>query len=445
MGGISLKGRTWERDTNGLYDYSSKEISDFKTIINNNVNIKRKGKEIFQDDSNQEKQEDIENLFEITKQEKGNYIIENNVETNMEQNETNITKINNKIWYVIHEKNPRYFLTKNDIIKLGRIKYMITEDSIHSGDIKYDIQIPNLESISNINKQNSILGNPFSLIREVKSLSETNNTEEKPQCKICYLEEIEPQINPMIHLCKCKGGLNYAHFGCIKLWMKTKLIIRGNYKKTVKTYFIPKFNCEICKAPYPYKFKLNKNGNQIYELIDIERPNCNYIILESLDQIKENNENHKFIHVIKLINEEDITIGRSNLADIKVNDISVSRIHAKLNFNFNQKSLEIKDLKSKFGTLVLIKDKIELKYGEVLFFQVGRTLFGINNLKKEEGKINEEEAKIDKEIKVEKNDNEMNENNDLEDKDLNEEKPIIENNNQNDNGNENNDNNMEIY
>ena len=414
-------------------------------IINNNVNIKRKGKEIFQDDSNQEKQEDIENLFEITKQDKGNYIIENNVEINMEQNETNITKINNKIWYVIHEKNPRYFLTKNDIIKLGRIKYMITEDSIHSGDIKYDIQIPNLDSISNINKQNSILGNPFTLIREVKSLSETsNNTEEKPQCKICYLEEIEPQINPMIHLCKCKGGLNYAHFGCIKLWMKTKLIIRGNYKKTVKTYFIPKFNCEICKEPYPYKFKL-KNGNQIYELIDIERPNCNYIILESLDQIKENNENHKFIHVIKLINEEDITIGRSNLADIKVNDISVSRIHAKLNFNFNQKSLEIKDLKSKFGTLVLIKDKIELKYGEVLFFQVGRTLFGINNLKKEEGKINEEEAKIDKDIKVDNNDNEMNENNDLEDKDLNEEKPIIENNNQNDNGNENNDNNMEIY
>jgi hypothetical protein len=90
----------------------------------------------------------------------------------------------------------------------------------------------------------------------------------------------------------------------------------------------------------PKKIK-TKNKNKIYELIDIERPSCNYIILESLLHIKENNENNKFIHVINLKNEDDIIIGRSNEVDIKINDISVSRFHAKLKFNFEKKSLEI--------------------------------------------------------------------------------------------------------
>ena len=83
----------------------------------------------------------------------------------------------------------------------------------------------------------------------------------------------------------------------------------------------------------------------------------------------------------------------------------MSRIHAKLNFNFENKSLEISDLNSKFGTLVLIKGQIELKSGERLITQVGRTLFGVNVLKKEEEKIKEEknnstyeEDKTNKEI-----------------------------------------------
>ena len=42
----------------------------------------------------------------------------------------------------------------------------------------------------------------------------------------------------MVHLCNCKGAINYAHFNCIKHWMKTKLIVLQNANKTVKTYYI---------------------------------------------------------------------------------------------------------------------------------------------------------------------------------------------------------------
>ena len=444
---IKLISKTWDKDTNGLFDYYSKETSDYKSVLYGDVNIVRQGKEVKQGTTKEENEENTEQLFNIKRQ-GDNFIIENNIETDMEQNEQNITELNNKIFYVIHNRNKKMFLLNDDVFKLGRIKYVISEVSIYSGDTKYDLTIPNLPMVSNINKQNSKIRNPFNLVRVVKSLSDIGNiSEEKILCKICYMEETDPENNPMVHLCKCKGSLNYTHFYCIKYWMKTKLQIKENEKKTVKNYFISKFNCEICKTPFPFKFKLNRNNNKIYELIDIERPNCNYLMLESLDQIKENNENHKFIHVIKLINEEDITIGRSNFADIKIHDISVSRIHAKLNFNFAQKSLEITDLKSKFGTLVLIKDKIELKCGESLIAQIGRTLFGVNVVKKEEEKINEinvneEIDKInpnEKEPKTNKENNkEINSNKNLENKYQNEENQI---NNQNDNSN---DNDMEI-
>ena len=442
--------KTWEKDTNGLFDYYSKETSNFKSSIYEDMELIRNGHEVKEVKTGiliDEKEDNIETLFNIKKQDK-EFIIENNIEINMEQNEENINKINNKLWYVVHQKNKRYYLLKNDIIKLGRIKYLITEESINSGDIKYELSFPDLDTTSNINKQNLHIGNPFNLVKEVKCLSEEEkNLEEKILCKFCYAEEADPFNNPMIHLCNCKGYLNYAHFNCIKYWMSTKIIKKENDKKTVMNYFLPQFNCEICKVPFPFKFRLNKNKNKIYELIDIERPNCNYIILESLNQKKENNENHKFIHVIKLINEDDITIGRANNADIKINDISVSRLHAKLNFNFDQKSVQIVDLKSKFGSLVLIKDKIELKSGECLIAQVGRTLFGTNIIKNKEErkeinideKCNKSKSKDNEEGKTnEETNNENFINNSLEKINKVEEKKMMEDNIQNDDSNDNN-------
>jgi len=442
--------KTWEKDTNGLFDYYSKETSNFKSSIYEDMELIRNGHEVKEVKTGiliDEKEDNIETLFNIKKQDK-EFIIENNIEINMEQTEENINKINDKLWYVVHQKNKRYYLLKNDIIKLGRIKYLITEESINSGDIKYELSFPDLDTTSNINKQNLHIGNPFNLVKEVKCLSEEEkNLEEKILCKFCYAEEADPFNNPMIHLCNCKGYLNYAHFNCIKYWMSTKIIKKENDKKTVMNYFLPQFNCEICKVPFPFKFRLNRNKNKIYELIDIERPNCNYIILESLNQKKENNENHKFIHVIKLINEDDITIGRANNADIKINDISVSRLHAKLNFNFDQKCVQIIDLKSKFGSLVLIKDKIELKSGECLIAQVGRTLFGTNIIKNKEErkeinideKCNKNKSKDNEEGKTnEETNNENFINNNLEKINKVEEKKMMEDNIQNDDSNDNN-------
>ena len=392
-GSLNISAKTWLKDTNGLFDYSSKEIIYSNELIKESQNIIREGN-MLKSDLKENTKENNEKILTIEKKEKNKYYLGNNIEYNMEPNSENIDKVNNYLWYVINDNqkvnddninkdiNRNYYLMPNDIIKLGRLKFCLIEDSFYSGDKKFELTIPNLDSTININ--NSKSDPVFNLIKEVQCLNEVN-PEEKIFCRICYSEEEDKENNPMVHLCNCKGGINYAHYNCIKLWMRTKLIRFIGDKKNVMTYYIPRFNCEICKAPYPYRFKL-PGKEHIYELIDIHRPSCNYIILESLDQIKENN-NNKYIHVVKIIDENDITIGRGIDADIKINDISVSRLHTKLKFNFSNKSLLIKDMKSKFGTLVLIRSSFELKEKEHLITQIGRTLVKAEVNQREKEKI----------------------------------------------------------
>ena len=52
-----------------------------------------------------------------------------------------------------------------------------------------------------------------------------------------------------------------------------------------------------------------------------------------MDQVKENN-NNKYIHIISLLNNNYIIIDKDIGVDIKINVISVSVSHNKLNFDF---------------------------------------------------------------------------------------------------------------
>ena len=413
---VHLSSKTWLKDSNGLFDYESKQTKNVKAFIGESLYITRSGYEIngvkcLPSSQNQE------TLFSITKSPNSIYQINNFFQTNIEPTKKNISLLNNKIWYIANidpinnsqennhfqNTNKDYYITKNDIIKLGRVKYIVNEVNIISEERKDNLNLPendNNNKENYINKLNANSGSIFNLVYKAKCLDDENiienNKEEKQLCKICYSEEIDKN-NPMVHLCNCKGGLNYAHYECIKQWMKTKLIILENKKKTVKTYYILGFNCEICKTPYPFRFKLN-NSEKIYQLIDIEKPiNTNYIILESSNQIKENS-NIKSIHVISLIDDEDIIIGRGHECDVRIKDISVSRIHSKLKFNPKEKTLLLKDLKSKFGTLILIRSPFEIK--ETIQIQVGRTYIKASVISFEELKQFQKERQIEREKKV---------------------------------------------
>ena len=409
---LSLCTRTWVRDSHGLYDYESNQTKNLNAVLAEPILLARKKHDIKTINKIEELQNDEELLFSVKIEDK-NYFLENKIDYHIEPSEKNINDLSNKIWYVlrpenqnqnsetnkqtIENKNSNYFLLENDIIKLGRVKYSLNEVHILG---EKQIVAPQEESPDsyNIDLLNQKTESVFNFIHTAIK-ADSSVKEEDRICKICYSEEMSDE-NPLVHLCKCNGGLRFAHFNCIKKWMETKLVLKENEKKTVKSYNIKSFNCEICKTPYPYKFKV-EGMEKTFDLIDIQRPeDKDYIILESLNQMKENC-NIKSVHCIQLT-DDNITIGRGHESDVRINDISVSRSHACLKYDREKGTLLLKDLKSKFGTLILIKKPLKIKTKKI-HLQIGRTYIEawlmtmeeFENLRKQ--KMVKEKAKLNSE------------------------------------------------
>ena len=92
------------------------------------------------------------------------------------------------------------------------------------------------------------------------------------------------------------------------------------------------------------------------------------------------------------LNEENYIIGRGKECDIKINDISVSRVHAILHFNMIRKLLLLRDLKSKFGTLILVKKPIKI-LKKFIRLQIGRTFIETKLVDEDDVKDKIEEEK----------------------------------------------------
>ena len=91
------------------------------------------------------------------------------------------------------------------------------------------------------------------------------------------------------------------------------------------------------------------------------------MVLESVS-----NNTSKVIHVINFAATEEIRMGRGHDADVRITDISVSRVHALIKKS-PKGYFYIEDNNSKFGTLALIKHPFLLSFNESNFFQAGRT------------------------------------------------------------------------
>ena len=87
--------------------------------------------------------------------------------------------------------------------------------------------------------------------------------------------------------------------------------------------------------------------------MDFERPSQEFMIMESVKSAPA-----KVIHVFFLDNCNEFKIGRSVETDMKIADISVSRIHAFIRIKAGKLVLE--DNGSKFGTLVKIKNPLNI-------------------------------------------------------------------------------------
>ena len=263
--------------------------------------------------------------------------------------------------------------------------------------------------------------NKINIIGDKKEKEKEKKNNSQKICRICYLEEDDANLNPLIRPCKCSGSMKYIHLKCLIFWIKTKIEIDNseyldNGKYTI--FSSEKIECELCKEIFPDYLKHN---NRLYNLMDLEQnfgeekdnENNNIIITESEINKKEKNKKKSdeeksqrgggggggtkkksevpyivfdsisyekntpsYRYIAKFSNNE-LKIGRGIDMDLIMNDLSISRNHCHLELNENGEVL-LNDTNSKFGTLILVQTKkIEILEKQTLTIQVGRTFFNI--------------------------------------------------------------------
>ena len=173
-------------------------------------------------------------------------------------------------------------------------------------------------------------------------------------CRFCW-DAANSIEDPLLSVCRCKGGVGFLHFNCLKRWLATKMTqIRTQVSVT---YFWKSFGCEICHSIYPYVFKAH--GIK-YSLIDIPKPTDDYIILESLTL--ERSTSRMVQILMPILRNHSFKLGRGLDQEVRISDISVSRYHAKIKFLEDKFVLE--DNLSKFGTLVLVRNQLDVYPGQ---------------------------------------------------------------------------------
>ena len=320
--------------------------------------------------------------------------VENNIEENDDNNNDNKSSINNNLIieneqenktrnrnkkntsinkYATEAKRENFFkATNNKNINRSVIlnqKLNLTKSSIDLNDLN-DQEKFNQKRISKKHRTEKNPKKPnkkLNLELEIKSLK-------NKICRICLCEESNPEKNPLICPCICKGSMKYIHYLCLKNWLNLKVEaelgpINIEAEKPTITYNTNNIFCELCKTKLPDYVKHN---GKLYNVTFYKPKYEQFIVLES---IRDDNRRTKFIHIIPLNEFQMHRIGRLNNCDLSLPDSSISRVHCCLYIENSQLVLENN---SKYGTKVLVQNqKIKLQENYPLCIETQNTYLKI--------------------------------------------------------------------
>ena len=345
-------------------------------------------------------------------------------------------------WLIYNKKaspkiNSEYYLTEGDIMKIGNAVFkikMIQINNLGNSKVVYNNNDENDTIMLNGSYNNSIIINEQNNLDNIETLKTqkvtvfANNKEKSEEktinkikeekiknkiCRICYQEEDDPLINPLIKPCKCSGSMKYIHLKCLLFWLKSKTVHSNNSIENnnfFNSYFIEdSLQCELCKEIFPDFIKHNhikyclidfdysqenqikknniisaqnyintsheieNNKNNIKKENDTnEQDISNFIILDTIYPL---NDGNKHRCIVKFNKDNQILIGRGLENQLVLNEITVSRTHCLLTAQrnkFGKKELKLEDDGSKFGTLILLQsNKYEIIKGKPLHVQIG--------------------------------------------------------------------------
>lgn len=241
------------------------------------------------------------------------------------------------LWQVIRFSFPTtgYQLKSNDIIKIGRLQFML------------HLQ-PSLENFSD------------------STDSQDSDTSQSAQCRVCLAEGDEVD-NPLISPCACTGSMKHVHYMCQQRWLESRM--NEQTSTSFKAYNWKSLDCELCKKALPISFITCGKAFDSGFAEKLENPS---LVMESVDREKSTN---KGVMALKLEAGTSIKMGRGHESDIRITDISVSRVHCSLKDEGG--SFYLSDETSKFGTLVKVQDALTLTQDCELTLQAGRSILRI--------------------------------------------------------------------
>lgn len=316
---LAITCRTWIRDSKLLFDYRSRDYWQEKKIMNSggclalNSNTELEGSEASAENSIVLKICKLGDSFIIAP--------------------TNKFPLGEVISKTKRNQKLGTALDEGDIFKIGRIFFKVKELSL------------------NCKKNESI-----SLI--------VTDAQDDNTCRICFTG-LETSANPLVSLCSCIGTMKYTHLSCLQNWILSKAkIVKNPYHESYKWKSL---SCDVCNDKFLPS--ISYNGTDI-EIAKINKPESSYMILEEI----QGDESCYALHVIDT-DKIPINIGRSRYCELKINDMSVSKIHATIEL-VNGK-FYIRDNYSKFGTLIFLDKPIAIKKNKQRFVQVNNTFISL--------------------------------------------------------------------
>ena len=376
---------TWGKDAHALFDYESEEI------VKNIFTLGRGGK-IFLDN------EKGTTTYEPDNQEDGFFLtgghssssegclinffneygshtrVTKKIKDEYEFNKENITEVQSMIYYVIAQKELKgikreykseynYKPEIYDIIRFGRVQFIVR--SLKDKSCSNDGESNDIKSIF--------------LPNDNSNLKQTLNNKVLI-CELCEKKETDNINNPIIKICPCKK-CPLLHINCFKneYLKKDKMFYYSNkdyMNGSLKIVSLINFLCPLCNEPYNPIIKIN---SRFYNILPYSfDKNIFHIVLESINFVKDG------VYCIMVIiftfpnKKEEFFLGRGHEATFKISDISISRVHAKI--YLKDENIVIDDLGSKFGTLLLARNSIDV--GEMIEkkmkIQIGRNVIWLD-------------------------------------------------------------------
>ena len=323
---LLVKSKTWSRDSHGLYDYESRNVATHHLEISSECQIVRSESNV--------------GVASADLAHPGNPLL--SVEPRNGQYHVSAA-LPEQLWLVVRhmhsEDGSGCQLREGDTLKLGRVELRVRE-------------LRGLEdSDSAALTQESSEEEP-----EVPSERDIG------QCRVCFGEEND-EDNPLVTPCACSGSVKYIHVACLQQWLDSRKVMRES--ENAINYHWRTMGCELCKDPYPLTISSMGKNFPLVQKEEIPRP---YVVLESVNRANG-------VYVFSLLNSYTVKLGRGHDSDVRVSDISVSRVHASI--HFKQGKFYFEDNQSKFGSLLLVKGALALQPQQEQSIQVGRSVFSL--------------------------------------------------------------------